>query len=126
MRKTTLLFTPTKKMSMIVARQLFLRTMKYNLLLLLLLGPCFLFGQDLESGITALEEAATGIEGYFAPIETIVYIIAGILALVGAGNVYARWQSGNPGAINFAVSWIGSAIFLIVAITIVKSFFGLG
>jgi len=126
MRKTTLLFTPTKNISMVGARRLFPRAMKYGFLLLLLSGPCLLFGQDLESGIAALEEAGAGIEGYFAPIETIVYIIAGILALVGVSNVYARWQSGNPGAINLAVSWIGSVIFLIVAITIVKSFFGIG
>ena len=94
--------------------------------LLLLFSPMLLFGQDIDSGVTAIEEAANGIEGYFAPIETIIYVIAGILALFGIMKVYTKFQMGDPGVMTAAISWFGSAIFLVVAITIIKSFFDIG
>ena len=82
--------------------------------------------QDLADGQAAIEEAATGIEGYFDSIQTLVFIMAGIIALLGAVRVFMKWQMGDPDVMSTAASWFGSAIFLIVAVTVIQSFFGIG
>ncbi len=82
--------------------------------------------QDLADGQAAIEEAATGIEGYFDAIQTVVFILAGIIALLGAVRVFMQWQMGEPNVMGTAASWFGSAIFLIVAVTVIQSFFGIG
>ena len=106
-------------------RRVLPHSMKYGLLLLLIFGPQLLFGQDLESGIEALEEAGEGIADYFEPIETIVYTLAGIMALFGIFKVYSKWQGGDTKVMSAAVGWLASVLFLIIAITIIKSFFGI-
>ena len=82
--------------------------------------------QDLADGQAAIEEAATGIEGYFDAIQTITFIIAGIIALLGSVRVFMKWQMGDPDVMSSAAGWFGSAIFLIVAVTVIQSFFGIG
>ena len=52
--------------------------------------------------------------------------LAAIISLVGAIQVFTMWQRGDANVISRAVGWFGSAIFLIVAITIIKTFFGIG
>ena len=44
--------------------------------------------QDLADGQAAIEEAAEGISGYFDSIQSLVFIMAGIIALLGAVRVY--------------------------------------
>ena len=99
--------------------------MNYGLLLFLIFGPRLLFGQDLESGIEALEEAGEGIANYFEPMETIIYTLAGIMALFGIFKVYSKWQGGDANVMSAAVGWLASVLFLIIAITIIKSFFNI-
>jgi len=82
--------------------------------------------QDLADGQAAIEEAADGIEGYFDAIQTLVYIMAGIIALLGAVRTFMKWQMGDPDVMSSAAGWFGSAIFLIVAVTVIQSFFGIG
>ena len=43
---------------------------------------------ELADGQAAIEEAATGIEEYFEPIRNLVFIMAGIISLLGAIRVY--------------------------------------
>ena len=81
--------------------------------------------QDLADGQAAIEEAADGISGYFDSIQTLVFIMAGIIALLGAVRVFMKWQMGDPDVMSTAAGWFGSAIFLIVAVTVIQSFFGL-
>ena len=81
---------------------------------------------ELADGQAAIEEAATGIEEYFDPIRTLVFIMAGIISLLGAVRVFMKWQMGDPEVMSTAASWFGSAIFLIVAVTVIQSFFGIG
>ena len=82
--------------------------------------------QDLDSGVAAINEAATGIEPYFEAIRTIVFIIAGIIALLGAVRVYMKWNMGDPDVMSSAAAWFGSAIFLIVSVTVIQNFFNIG
>ena len=95
-------------------------------LLFLLLMVTGVNAQDLADGQAAIEEAADGIEGYFDAIQTVVFIIAGIIALLGAVRTFMTWQMGDPDVMSSAASWFGSAIFLIVAVTVIQSFFGIG
>ena len=82
------------------------------------------FGQvDLSDGQAAIEDAAVGIGDYFEPIKTVVFVIAGIIALIGAIRVYTKWQMGDPDVMSTAASWFGSAVFLIVAVTIIQGIF---
>lgn len=95
-----------------------------SLMLFLLIGN-IVSAQDLSSGVTAIEEAATGIEPYFGAIETLVYVIAGIIALLGGVRVYMKWNMGDPDVMGTAAGWFGSAVFLLVAVTFIKGFFGI-
>ena len=81
---------------------------------------------ELADGQAAIEEAATGIEEYFDPIRNLIFILAGIISLLGAIRVFMKWQMGDPDVMSTAASWFGSAIFLIVAVTVIQSFFGIG
>ncbi|GEM_PF-2766674 len=94
--------------------------------LLLLLVVVNAQAQDLADGQAAIEEAAEGIEGYFDSIQTLTFIMAGIIALLGSIRVFMKWQMGDPDVMSSAASWFGSAIFLIVAVTVIQSFFGIG
>ncbi len=96
------------------------------LLIFLLLMVTGVNAQDLADGQAAIEEAATGIEGYFDAIQQLVYIMAGIIALLGAVRTFMKWQMGDPDVMSSAAGWFGSAIFLIVAVTVIQSFFGIG
>ena len=43
---------------------------------------------DLADGQAAIEEAATGIEEYYEPIRNLVFVMAGVISLLGAIRVY--------------------------------------
>jgi len=96
------------------------------LLLALVLAPQLGFSQDLAAGASAIEQAATDIETYFDPISNVIFAIATIIAILGAVRVYTKWSMGDPDVMSSAAGWFGSAIFLIAAVAIVKSFFGIG
>lgn len=97
------------------------------LIVFALLMSISMFGQvDLSDGQAAIEEAATGIEDYFEPIRNIIFVMAGIISLLGAIRVYLKWQMGDPDVMATAAGWFGSAIFLIVAVTVIQAFFGIG
>jgi len=100
---------------------------KPYLVLFAVLMSISVFGQvDLSDGQQAIEDAATGIEEYFEPIRTVIFVMAGIISLLGAVRVYTKWQMGDPDVMSTAAGWFGSAIFLIVAVTVIQSFFGIG
>jgi len=102
------------------------KTFKPFMVLLLLFVVIHVQAQDLADGQAAIEEAADGIEGYFDSIQTLTFIMAGIIALLGSIRVFMKWQMGDPDVMSSAASWFGSAIFLIVAVTVIQSFFGIG
>ena len=65
-----------------------------------------------QAGIT---EATNMITGYFA--------IGAVCGLIGGVKVYNKFSSGDPDTSKTAASWFGACIFLIVAATILRSFF---
>ena len=73
-----------------------------------------------QAGIT---EATQLVSGYFDPGTKLVYAIGAVVGLVGGIKVYQKFSSGDPDTSKTASSWFGACIFLIVAATILRSFF---
>ena len=73
-----------------------------------------------QAGIT---EATNLITGYFDPGTKLVYAIGAVCGLIGRVKVYNKFSSGDPDTSKTAASWFGACIFLIVAATILRSFF---
>lgn len=53
----------------------------------------------------------------------LIYAIGSVVGLIGGIKVYSKWSSGDPDTSKTAASWFGACIFLIVAATILRSFF---
>jgi len=75
---------------------------------------------DGSSGIT---QATTMVSGYFDPATKLIYAIGAVVGLIGGVKVYGKFSAGDPDTSKTAASWFGACIFLIVAATILRSFF---
>jgi len=75
---------------------------------------------DGSSGIT---EATQMVTSYFDPATKLIYAIGAVVGLIGGVKVYGKFSSGDPDTSKTAASWFGACIFLIVAATILRSFF---
>ena len=53
----------------------------------------------------------------------LIYAIGAVVGLIGGVKVYGKLSSGDPDTSKTAASWFGACIFLIVAATILRSFF---
>ena len=73
-----------------------------------------------QAGIT---EATQLVSGYFDPGTKLAYAVGAVIGLVGGIKVYQKFSSGDPDPSKTASSWFGACIFLIVAATILRSFF---
>ena len=63
------------------------------------------------------------VTSYFDPGTKLCYAIGAVIGLVGGIKVYNKFSSGDPDVSKVASSWFGACIFLIVAATILRSFF---
>ena len=61
--------------------------------------------------------------GYFAPATKLIYAAGAIVGLIGAIKVYSKFSSGDPDTGKTAGSWFGACVFLIIAATVLRSFF---
>lgn len=75
---------------------------------------------DGSAGIT---EATQMVTSYFDPATQLIYAIGVVVGLIGGVKVYGKFSSGDPDTSKTAASWFGACIFLIVAATILRSFF---
>jgi hypothetical protein len=75
---------------------------------------------DGSAGITEATEMVTS---YFDPATQLIYAIGAVVGLIGGVKVYGKFSSGDPDTSKTAASWFGACIFLIVAATILRSFF---
>ena len=53
----------------------------------------------------------------------LISAIGAVVGLIGGVKVYSKFSSGDPDTSKTAASWFGACIFLIVAATILRSFF---
>ena len=75
------------------------------------------------NGLSGINEATSMVTSYFDPGTKLVYAIGAVVGLIGGIRVYSKWSSGDPDTSKTAASWFGACIFLIVAATILRSFF---
>ena len=75
------------------------------------------------NGAAGISEAANMITSYFDPATKLIYAIGAVVGLIGGVKVYTKFSSGDPDTSKTAASWFGACIFLIVAATILRSFF---
>lgn len=79
------------------------------------------FGQG--NGAAGIQEATQMVTSYFDPATKLIYAIGAVVGLIGGVKVYNKFSSGDPDTSKTAASWFGACIFLIVAATILRSFF---
>ena len=75
------------------------------------------------NGQAAITEATQMVTSYFEPGTKLIYAIGAVVGLIGGVKVYGKFSSGDPDTSKTAASWFGACIFLIVAATILRSFF---
>ena len=63
------------------------------------------------------------VQSYFEPAVTLTYAVGAIVGLIGGNRPYQKISSGDPDPGKTAASWFGACIFLIVAATVLRSFF---
>jgi hypothetical protein len=74
-------------------------------------------------GTAGIIEATQMVTSYFDPATKLIYAIGAVVGLIGGVKVYQKFSSGDPDTSKTAASWFGACIFLIVAATILRSFF---
>ncbi|HAR73991.1 MAG TPA: conjugal transfer protein [Flavobacteriaceae bacterium] len=93
---------------------------------LILTGIIFLSGIIIfaqGNGAAGINEATQMVTSYFDPATKLIYAIGAVVGLIGGVKVYNKFSSGDPDTSKTAASWFGACIFLIVAATILRSFF---
>ena len=75
------------------------------------------------NGLAGINEATSMVTSYFDPATKLVYAVGAVVGLIGGVKVYGKFSSGDPDTSKTAASWFGACIFLIVAATILRSFF---
>jgi hypothetical protein len=76
----------------------------------------------IERGASTLTTLTDSLERYIDPVTTVVYVVAAIVGLMGAIRVYTLWQQGER-VMATASGWFGSALFLLIANTVLRSMF---
>lgn len=75
------------------------------------------------NGLSGINQATNMVTSYFDPATKLIYAIGAVVGLIGGMKVYSKFSSGDPDTSKTAASWFGACIFLIVAATILRSFF---
>lgn len=75
------------------------------------------------TGVQGLLDATSMVQSYFEPAVTLTYAVGAIVGLIGGIRTYQKFSSGDPDTGKTAASWFGACIFLIVAATVLRSFF---
>lgn len=75
------------------------------------------------NGNAGIQEATQMVTSYFDPATQLIYAIGAVVGLIGGVKVYNKFSNGDPDTSKTAASWFGACIFLIVAATILRSFF---
>ena len=95
------------------------RRILFSVLCVLAAAGAFAQGQ----GLAGINEATSLMTSYFDPATKLCYAIGAVLGLVGGIKTYGKFSSGDPDTSKTAASWFFACIFLIVATTILRSFF---
>ena len=86
-----------------------------------LIAAAYAFAQG--NGSAGITQATQMVTSYFDPATKLIYAIGAVVGLIGGVKVYGKFSSGDPDTSKTAASWFGACVFLIVAATILRSFF---
>ena len=96
---------------------------KKKITMLLLIAATATGAYAQGNGMAGINEAIKMVTSYFDPGTKLIYAIGAVVGLIGGIKVYNKFSSGDPATSKTAASWFGACIFLIVAATILRSFF---
>ena len=96
---------------------------KKKITMLFLLTATAIGAYTQGNGMAGINEATKMVTSYFDPGTKLIYAIGAVVGLIGGIKVYNKFSSGDPDTSKTAASWFGACIFLIVAATILRSFF---
>ena len=96
---------------------------KKKITMLLLMATTTIGAYAQGNGIAGINEATKMVTSYFDPGTKLIYAVGAVVGLIGGIKVYNKFSSGDPDTSKTAASWFGACIFLIVAATILRSFF---
>lgn len=91
------------------------------------IGCCFeLLAQtaNLTTGQGALSTVTEQIKTYIPLVQNLIYAIAGIVAVVGAINVYMKMNNGDQDVSKSIMMLVGACLFLVAAAVALPKFFG--
>ena len=74
---------------------------------------------------TGLDGAANQVKGIFGNVSNLILMVGGIIGLAGGILVYQKWNNGDHDINKELIGWGGSAIFLLLAGTTLKLFYGI-
>ena len=96
---------------------------KKKITMLLLIAATATGAYAQGNGMAGINEATKMVTSYFDPGTKLIYAVGAVVGLIGGIKVYNKFSSGAPDTSKTAASWFGACIFLIVAATILRSFF---
>ena len=96
---------------------------KKKIMMLFLLTATAIGAYAQGNGIAGINEATKMVTSYFDPGTKLIYAVGAVVGLIGGIKVYNKFSSGDPDTSKTAASWFGACVFLIVAATILRSFF---
>jgi hypothetical protein len=97
----------------------------YGAIIEMVLLTAFTISGYAQDGNAGINQANTTVRSYFDAGANLMYAVGAILGLIGAVKVYQKWNHGDHDTGKVAAAWFGSLIFLVIVVTVLKSFFGL-
>jgi len=112
--------TAGKKVKTVVMDPRFVAVM-----LLLVICTVSVEAQSMESGVKAISTASDSIKKYLPVVTKLIYVIAGIIGVIGIISVYIKMNNEEQDVKKSIMMIVGACIFLIAAAQALPLFFGL-
>ena len=112
--------TAGKKVKTVVMDPRFVAVM-----LLLVICTVSVEAQSMESGVKAISTASDSIKKYLPVVTKLIYVIAGIIGVIGIISVYIKMNTEEQDVKKSIMMIVGACIFLIAAAQALPLFFGL-
>lgn len=112
--------TAGKKIKTVVMDPRFVAVM-----LLLIICTVSVEAQSMESGVKAISTASDSIKKYLPVVTKLIYVIAGIIGVIGIISVYIKMNNEEQDVKKSIMMIVGACIFLIAAAQALPLFFGL-
>lgn len=112
--------TAGKKIKTVVMDPRFVAVM-----LLLVICTVSVEAQSMDSGVKAISTASDSIKKYLPVVTKLIYVIAGIIGVVGIISVYIKMNNEEQDVKKSIMMIVGACIFLVAAAQALPLFFGL-